>query len=96
MPKSAADPFFGTTTEPMSAGRHALVPSLGVDLPTVSSSLIIACTTAGNVVVIMANDLDTMTTTIPIAPGTVQIQIQVRQIVSFSLGTGGGVVALWS
>jgi hypothetical protein len=63
---------------------------------TVSSSLIVACVTAGSITVIMANDNDGQTVVIPIAPGTTQLQIQVRQIVAFTLGSGGGITALWS
>jgi hypothetical protein len=97
MPKTASDPFFGTTTEPISAGRRSQVFPAGgysTDLPTVSSSLIISSTAAGNLSVIMANDQDGQVTTFPVPAGLTQIQIQVRQIVS--VPTGATVVALWS
>jgi hypothetical protein len=95
--KTASDPFFGTNNEPVSAGRHAQVFAAGsysTDLPTVSSSLIISATAAGNLSVIMANDQDGQVTTFPIAAGTYQLQMQVRQIVT--VPTSCTVVALWS
>ena len=97
MPKSALDPFFATTIEPISAGRRAQVFAAGSyssDLPVVSSSLIISSTAAGNLSVIMANDPDGHLTTFPITAGLSQISIQVRQIVT--VPTGATVVALWS
>jgi hypothetical protein len=97
MPKTASDPFFGTTTEPISAGRRAQVIPAGsysADLPTVTSSLIISSTAAGNLSVIMANDQDSQITTFPIPAGLSQISIQVRQVVI--VPTGATVVALWS
>ena len=97
MPKTAIDPFFATNNEPISAGRKAQAFAAGsynTDLPTVSSSLIISSTAAVNLVVIMANDLDGQTTTIPVPVGWAQIQIQIRQIVT--VPTGCTVVALWS
>jgi hypothetical protein len=97
MPKSAVDPFFASNVEPISAGRRAqVVPAgtYGTDLPTVTSSLIISSTAAGNLSVIMANDQDSQITTIPIVAGMTQISIQVRQVVI--VPTGATVVALWS
>jgi hypothetical protein len=97
MPKTASDPFFATNNEPISAGRRAqVVPAgtYGTDLPTVSSSLIISSTAAGNLSVIMANDNDGQVTTFPIPAGLTQISIQVRQVVT--VPTGATVVALWS
>ena len=85
MPKTAKDPFFGTNNEPVSAGRRAQVFAAGSytnDLPTVSSSLIISATAAGNLSVIMANDLDNAVTTFPIPAGLSQVSIQVRQVVT--------------
>jgi hypothetical protein len=97
MPKTAVDPFFATTVEPISAGRRAQVFAAGsynTDLPIVSSSLIISSTAAGNLSVIMANDQDSQVTTFPIVAGMSQISIQVRQIVT--VPTGATIVALWS
>jgi hypothetical protein len=97
MPKTAADPFFATNAEPLTAGRHAQVVPAGTystDLPFVTSSLIISSTAAGNLSVIMANDPDGAVQTFPIVAGMSQISIQVRQIVS--VPTGCTVVALWS
>jgi hypothetical protein len=97
MPKTALDPFFATNNEPVTAGRKAQVFAAGnyqADLPTVSSSLIISCTAAGNLSVIMSNDQDGQVTTFPIPAGMSQISIQVRQIVT--VPTGATVVALWS
>ena len=97
MAKTASDPFFATNNEPISAGRRSQVFAAGsysTDLPTVSSSLIISSTAAGNLSVIMANDQDSQVTTFPIPAGMSQISIQVRQIVT--VPTGATVVALWS
>jgi len=97
MPKSASDPFFGTSVEPISAGRRSQVFAAGSytnDLPTVSSSLIVSATAAGNLTVIMANDQDTQLTTFPVPAGLSQIQIQVRQVVTVPASCT--VVALWS
>jgi hypothetical protein len=97
MPKTAVDPFFAGHIEPISAGRRAQVFAAGsysTDLPTVSSSLIISSTAAGNLSVILANDHDGALTTFPIPAGLSQISIQVRQIVT--VPTGATVVALWS
>jgi hypothetical protein len=96
MPKTASDPFFGTNNEPVSAGRHSQVLAAGsytTDLPSVSGSLIISATAAGNLSVIMANDPDTAVTTIPISAGTYQISMQVRQVVT--VPTGATVTALY-
>ena len=51
MSNKASDPFFGTNVEPISAGRRAqsfAAGSYSTDLPTVSSSLIVSATAAGN------------------------------------------------
>jgi hypothetical protein len=97
MPKTAIDPFFATTNEPITAGRRAQVFAAGsynTDLPTVTSSLVISSTAAGNLSVIMANDQDSQVTTFPIVAGMSQISIQIRQVVT--VPTGATVVALWS
>jgi len=97
MPKTAIDPFFATTNEPITAGRRAQVFTAGsysADLPIVSSSLIISSTGAGNLSLIMANDQDSQVTTFPIPAGLSQISIQVRQVVTVPVGAT--VVALWS
>ncbi len=97
MPKTAVDPFFASTVEPISAGRRALVFPAGsytTDLPVVSSSLIISSTAAGNLSVIMANDQDNALTTFPIVAGLSQVSVQIRRIVT--VPAGATVVALWS
>jgi hypothetical protein len=88
MPKSAADPFFATNQEPITAARRAQVVSASAtDLPTVTSSLLVTVTTAGSITVLMANDLDTNPISIPLAVGTYQINIQVRAVEQTSAGT---------
>ena len=95
MPKTASDPFFATTVEPITAARRAqAVTASASDLPSVTSSLLVTVTTAGNITVIMANDLDSSLTVLPFAVGTYQINIQVRAITA--IGAGISVVALWS
>jgi hypothetical protein len=98
MPKTASDPFFATNQEPVTAGRHSKVFAAGsyagTDLPSVSSSLIISATAAGNLSVIMANDNDASVITFPITAGISQVSIQVRQIVTVPASCT--VVALWS
>ena len=102
MPKTAKDPFFGTNNEPLSAPRNAaaVVPSDTADLANVTSKLIVT-TGAGatGIAVIMANGSDQQAVTIPLAASqTYILEMQVRRIMSTGtvLGTGGGVVALWS
>ena len=95
MPKTASDPLFGTTIEPISAGRHAqVVTPSATDLPTVTSSLLITATAASSMTVIMANDFDSNPITIPLAAGTYQINIQVRAITV--IAANATVIALWS
>lgn len=102
MAKTAKDPFFGTTTEPVSAGRigAAVTPNDTTDLAQVTSSLIVTIGSGGTgIAVLYANQpLDSSPVTIPLAVGTWQIQMQVRRVLATgtSLGTGGGVVAQWS
>jgi hypothetical protein len=101
MPKTAKDPFFGTTVEPISAARQgaAVTPSDTTDLAQVTSSLIVTVGTGGTgIAVIFANGSDQQAVTIPLAPGSYQLSAQVRRVMATgtALGTGGGVVALWS
>lgn len=102
MGKTAKDPFFGTNNEPVSAGRMGAVvtPSDTQDLMQVTSSLIVTIGSGGaGIAVLYANQaLDSAPVTIPLAPGTYQLQLQVRRVMATgtSLGTGGGVVAQWS
>jgi hypothetical protein len=102
MAKTAKDPLFGTTTEPVSAARMgvAVTPSDTTDLAQVTSSLIVTIGTGGTgITVLYANQpLDSNPVTIPLAVGTYQLQMQVRRIMASgtSLGTGGGIVAQWS
>lgn len=101
MPKTAIDPFFATNCEPISAARHgaAITPSDNADLPYVTSKLIVAIGTGGTgIAVLFANDPDTAPVTIPLAVGTWVLEMQVRRVMAAGtgLGTGGGVVAMWS
>ena len=101
MPKTAIDPFFATNTEPISAARRGAVvaPSDTNDLANVTSSLLVTIGTGGSsLAVIYANGGDNQPVTIPLGPGTYQLNMQVRRVMATgtALGTGGGVVALWS
>jgi hypothetical protein len=101
MAKTAKDAFFGTNTEPLSAARKAAVvtPSDNQDLPFVTSSLIVTIGTGGTgIAVLMADAPDTAPITIPLVPGTYKLEIQVRRVMAnnTNLGSGGGVVAMWS
>jgi len=101
MPKTAVDPFFASNIEPISAARSgvAVTPSDTTDLARVTSSLIVTVGTGGTgIAVIFANGADSQPITIPLAPGSYQFNAQVRRVMSTntSLGSGGGVVALWS
>jgi hypothetical protein len=99
--KTALDPFFATTTEPITAARNgaAVTPNDTQDLAQVTSSLIVTIGSGGTgVAVIFANGADSQAVTIPLAPGAYQFNMQVRRVLATgtSLGTGGGVTALWS
>lgn len=101
MAKTAADPFFATNAEPISAARNgaAITPSDTTDLARVTSSLIITVGTGGTgITVIYANGADSQPVTIPLSPGSYQLSMQVRRVMQTgtALGSGGGVVALWS
>jgi hypothetical protein len=102
MAKTALDPLAATNREPITAARKARVitPSDTADLSNVSSSLVITIGSGGTgITVIFANSqTDVETVTIPLAPGTYQLNMQVRRVMATgtSLGTGGGVTALWS
>lgn len=101
MPKTAHDPFFATNVEPLTAARNgaAVTPSDTADLVQVTSSLIVTIGTGGTgITVIYANGSDQQPVTIPLAVGTWQLQLQVRRVTATgtALGTGGGIVALWS
>lgn len=99
MAKTAIDPG---TTEPISAARRGAVvtPNDVSDLVRTTSSLIVTIGSGGTgITVLFANSLtDVETVTIPLAPGTYQLSMQVRRVLATgtALGTGGGVVALWS
>jgi hypothetical protein len=101
MVKSAKDPLFGTTTEPLTAARSgaAVTPNDTQDLAQVTSSLIVTIGAGGaGITVIYANGSDQQAVTIPMAPGTYQLSAQIRRVMATgtSLGTGGGVTAQWS
>jgi hypothetical protein len=97
--KSAVDPFFGTNSEPVTAGRNAaVVAASATDLPFVTSSLLIAGgATAGTVTVILANDPDSQLIALPVAVNQplTQYQMQVRAVTAISVA-GISVFALWS
>jgi hypothetical protein len=97
--KSAVDPFFGTNSEPVTAGRNAaVVAASATDLPFVTSSLLIAGgATAGTVAVILANDPDSQLIALPVAVNQplTQYQMQVRAVTANSVA-GISVFALWS
>jgi hypothetical protein len=100
--KTAVDPLFATSVEPIEAARRgaAVTPNDTADLSHVTSTLIVTIGSGGTgITVIFANSLtDTETVTIPLSVGTYQLNLQVRRIMATgtTLGTGGGVVALWS
>jgi hypothetical protein len=100
--KTAVDPFFATNVEPIEAARRglAVTPSDTTDLPTVTSSLLVAVGSGGTgITVIFANSqTDTETVLLTLGPGTYQLNLQVRRVMATgtTLGTGGGVTALWS
>ena len=102
MPKTALDPFFATSVEPVAAARYgkAVAPSDSTDLPQVSSSLVITIGSGGTgITVLFANaGVDTDTCFIPLAPGSYQFSAQIRRVMATgtNLGSGGGVTALWS
>lgn len=97
MTGKALDPYFGLST----GGRSlaAVTPSDTSDLPVVSTSLIVTIGSGGTgITVIAANAPDTAPVNVPLAVGTHKLPLQVRRIMATgtALGTGGGVVALWS
>jgi hypothetical protein len=102
MAKTALDPLFGTNIEPIEAARRGQVvtPSDTVDLPHVTSTLIVVIGTGGTgITVLFANSAtDVETVFIALGVGTYQINLQVRRVMATgtSLGTGGAVTALWS
>jgi hypothetical protein len=101
MPKTAIDPFFATTQDPITAARQgaAVTPSDTADLAQVTSSVIVTIGSGGTgVAVIFANGADSQVVTIPLAPGSYQFNAQIRRVMmtNTNLGTGGGVTALWS
>jgi hypothetical protein len=102
MAKTAVDPFFATNREPIAAARRglAVTPSDTADLPNVTSSLIVTIGTGGTGIKILlaSSATDTDTVFIALGVGTYQLSLQIRRLMSTgtSLGTGGGVTALWS
>jgi hypothetical protein len=101
MPKTASDPFFATNIEPLTAARMgaAVTPNDTTDLSNVTSSLLVTIGAGGTgVSLIFANGSDQQSVTIPLAPGSYQLNMQVRRAMATGtvLGTGGGVTALWS
>ena len=102
MQKTATDPFFATNVEPIEAARRglAVTPSDTTDLTNVTSTLIVTIGSGGTAITLLfaGSQTDVETVTIPLAVGTDQLNMQVRRVMATgtSLGTGGGVIALWS
>jgi hypothetical protein len=102
MTKTATDPHFATTIEPITAARRGMAVTLSdtTDLAHVTSSLIVTIGSTGTgITVIFANSLtDVETVTIPLAIGSYQLNLQVRRVMATgtALGTGGAITALWS
>ncbi|WP_051382440.1 hypothetical protein [Bradyrhizobium sp. Tv2a-2] len=96
MSASAKDPFMGTSTEPLTAARHAeaVTPSDTIDLSHVTSAIYVGG--AGDLTVLMANDiLDTQTVTFKAVPVGTVLQLQARRILATGT-TATNVVAMWS
>jgi hypothetical protein len=101
MAKTASDPLFGTTIEPLTAARKgvAVTPNDNADLTAGTSSLIGTAGSGGTGIAVLFPDaLDSAPVIIPLAPGSYRLPLQVRRVMSTGtvLGTGGGVVATWS
>ncbi len=94
MPKTAADPFFGCTTEPITAARHAqaVTPSDTVDLNKVTSAIYVGVT--GDVALILANDPDVAPVVFKACPVGL-MQVQARRVMATGT-TATNIVALWS
>jgi hypothetical protein len=96
MAKTALDPFFATSVDPIEAARRgaAVTPSDTTDLVHVTSTLIVTIVSGGTgITVIFAGAAtDTETCLITLAPGTYQLNLQVRRVMATgtALGTGGG------
>lgn len=95
MAKTAADPYFATTTEPITAARHAqpVTPNDTTDLGRVTSSIFVGV--AGDLALILANDPDTAPVTFKAVPAGSVLQVQARRVMA--TGTAAtNIVALWS
>lgn len=101
MAKTAIDPFFGVSSNDVTAPTRksqVVTPSDTVDLPYVTKQLIVTIGSTGTGVAWLDPDaLDSQPTVVPLAVGTYILNIQVRRIMATgtSLGNGGQVVALW-
>jgi hypothetical protein len=100
MPKTANDPFFGTSAEPNFGGRRAFIatPSDTTDFPNVVKQLLVNIGATGTgIAIILADDPDYSPITITLPVGFYQFAFQVRRLMATgtALGTGGQVTAIW-
>lgn len=95
MSKTALDPYFGTTSEPVTAARHAeaVLPSDSADLTKVTSALYIGG--AGDVALILANDPDSGAVTFKVVPAGTILYVQCRRVMNTNT-SATSIVALWS
>jgi hypothetical protein len=95
MPKTAVDPHFATTNEPITAARHAeaVTPSDTVDLSHVTSAIYVGVT--GDLAMILANDPDVAPVTFKAVPAGTLLQLQCRRVMATGT-TASSIVALWS
>jgi hypothetical protein len=93
--KTAVDPFFAGTLEPVTAARHAeaVSPSDTADLTKVTSALYVGV--SGDLALILANDPDTAPVIFKgVAAGTL-LQLQCRRVMATGT-TATNILALWS
>jgi hypothetical protein len=95
LPKTAVDPFFGTTNEPVTAARHAesVAPSDVADLKHVTSAIYVGV--AGDLALIMANDPDFAPVVFKAVPAGTVLQVQARRVMNTNT-SATNIVALWS
>ncbi len=93
MPKTAVDPFAVTNAQPNFAGRHAAVvtPSDTTDLPTVTKSIWVGG--AGNLALILADDVDTAPVTFNAVSAGTMLQMQARRVMATNM-TATAIVAV--
>lgn len=95
MVKTAVDPHFATTEEPVTAARHAeaVTPSDTADLAHVTSAVYVGG--AGDLALILANDGDTAPVTFKAVTAGTVLQVQARRVMNTNT-TATSIVALWS